>query len=164
MRFHIVGIGLISLTTLTTLTACGQADPQPGTWSETRTVVSNTCNSADDTDAADNESQFTLNNGGDGTFTIQDTVDDGTNDNPVVTCTIHGKDFTCTQVVIPFPLDDTATMNMTLDVTGSIPSQTEMDGTITSHVDCTGSTCSDYASFANFPCDSEETFRALADL
>lgn len=144
------------------LQACGGGDdivPKAGTWTYGGSkLVSNTCGGDPPTDPAGN---FTIALKGDGMFT----VDDNNFDDPF-DCSYSGDEYSCPDRVVTSQKVDNidATINGNLDVTGTLISATEVDGTQTATISCTGASCDLAASVVGytFPCTYSYTFTAAA--
>ena len=144
------------------VSACGGDDivPKAGTWTYGGSkLVSNTCGTDPPTDPAGN---FTITLKGDGVFTVNDDDFDDAFD-----CNYSGDEYSCPDRVVTSTKVDNidATINGNLDVTGTLISATEVDGTQTATVTCTGASCDLAATVSGltFPCKYSYTFNATAN-
>lgn len=152
---------LLALLPLILATCGGDADivPKAGLWTYGGSkVVSNTCSGDPLTDPAGN---FTLTLKGDGAFTINDDDFDDAFD-----CTYNGDDYSCPdRVVYSEKVDNIdATINGNVDVTGTLISATEVDGTQVVKLSCTGGSCGLAATLGyTLPCEYSYAFTATAN-
>jgi hypothetical protein len=142
--------------------ACGGGDdivPKAGTWTYGGSeVVSNTCKGDPLTDPAGN---FTITLKGDGVFTVND--DDFSE---AFDCSYSGDEYSCPdRAVYSEKVDNIdATINGNLDVSGTLISATEVDGTQTVSIDCAGASCALAMDLGyTFPCSYSYTFTATAN-
>lgn len=142
--------------------ACGGDDivPKAGVWTYGGSkLVSNTCGGDPPTDPAGN---FTITLKGDGMFTVDDNNFDNTFD-----CSYSGDEYSCPDRVVTSVKDPNfdATINGNVDVTGTLISATEVDGTQTATISCTGASCTAAAEFLGYtlPCKYSYTFTATAN-
>lgn len=139
--------------------ACGGDDivPKAGTWTYGGSqIASNSCGGAPPTDPAGN---FTLTLKGDGVFTVNDNNFDDAFD-----CNYSGDEYSCPdRIVTSTKIDNIdATINGNLDIIGTLISATEVDGTQTVSLSCTGASCGLASTLSGytFPCKYSYTFTA----
>lgn len=155
-------LALLALLPLVLASACGGDDivPKAGTWTYGGSkIVSNSCGGDPPTDPAGN---FTLTLKGDGVFTIND--DDFEN---AFDCSYSGSDYSCPdRIVTETKLDNIdATIKGELDITGTLLSAVEVDGTQVIKITCTGASCdlAGTVSGYTFPCEYSYDFTATAN-
>lgn len=156
-------LALLALLPLLLTAACGgdkDIVPKGGVWTYGGSkIVSNTCGGDPPTDPA---GSFTITLKGDGAFTVNDGDFDEAFD-----CTYSGSEYNCPDRLVSSEKDSNldATLNGNLDIVGTLISATEVDGTQTVNLSCTGASCGIVAGFLGYtlPCKYSYEFTATAN-
>ena len=136
----------------------GTPTPQSGVWDyEDLGIAENECGW--DEPWTDPDTSFSLENNGDGTFTVmQDTYGD-------FNCSQTGTSFECPERLagdFPYPQYD-VTLTMNLSISGDVHSNTHISGTQRFDVECSGGGCAAAPVLGiTFPCYYTSEFDATA--
>lgn len=149
------------LLLLVLLAACSgpEITPKAGTWNfEDVILTSNTCKGAGSTP----DGEFTLTLLGEGRFTIEaDALQNA------LDCSHEGDHFTCPETLlakIESPMFD-AELLITVEVDGTLMSETEFSANEVVHQSCTGADCDKLIVDGDLtlPCESNLTFNGRAN-